>query len=69
LTAREHRHDMPPLRASPTFAHYSACLADVLNRIHHMNNRPGELLPWNWPPIAAPKVKAASLRLISNCGP
>ncbi|WP_407946992.1 transposase, partial [Paracoccus lichenicola] len=23
LTAREHRHDMPPLRASPTFAHYS----------------------------------------------
>ncbi|MDU8912955.1 glutathione S-transferase family protein [Aestuariicoccus sp. MJ-SS9] len=24
LTASEHRHDMPPLRASPTFAHFSA---------------------------------------------
>ncbi|OIQ72701.1 hypothetical protein GALL_456710 [mine drainage metagenome] len=23
LTAREHRHDMPPLRASPTFARFS----------------------------------------------
>ena len=26
-----------------------AYLADVLDRIHdHMNNRLGELLPWNW---------------------
>jgi hypothetical protein len=37
-----------------------AYLADVLDRIHdHMNNRLGELLPWNWMPMGTVKVRAA----------
>ena len=37
-----------------------AYLADILNRIHdHKINRLGELLPWNWAPMATPQAEAA----------
>ena len=37
-----------------------AYLADVLDRIHdHMNNRLGDLLPWNWAPMGTVKTEAA----------
>ncbi len=37
-----------------------AYLADILDRIHdHMNNRLGELLPWNWAPMGTVKTEAA----------
>jgi hypothetical protein len=53
LTASEHRHDMPPLRASPTFARFSfyqiafrkklydsidALQADLDEWLHHYNH-------------------------------
>ena len=37
-----------------------AYLADILNRIHdHKISRLGELLPWNWTPMALPNSQAA----------
>lgn len=37
-----------------------AYLVDILDRIHdHKINRLGELLPWNWAPVAAARSQAA----------